>query len=159
MIMPEETKLCLKKIRDCEYISNHIIDFFSSSEDKYIFGTSRQAAVCLEICRCMKVPIRGMIGADAVCILDQKRKGYWQTLMQRVPVYTAEQAAEQDKNAYILMAVGEENYKKGEKLLRDNGLQHIFRCEWKRNYYLRQICYEVYQGSYEKWLSGSRSWD
>lgn len=141
---------CVERIRCSDAVSDRIIEYFTAKENKYIFGTNRQAAVCLEICRYMQLPVKGVIQTSILCDTGE-RKGYWKELMQGTDRYSLEQVASQDKDAYILMAVGQEHYEKAEIILKKNGLHNIYRCEWRSNTDLRMICYEVYKEKMELW--------
>ncbi len=145
---------CMDLIQGNDGISNCVIEYFTADEDKYIYGMNRQAAVCLEICRAMKVPVKGVIQTDILCNIGD-RAGYWKSLMQNTGKYTLDQVVSENKNAYVLMTVGQENYEKAETVLKKHGLVHLYRCEWTTNQYLRQIAYTVYEKKMEEWLRTS----
>ena len=143
-------QVCMQKIQANEQISDKMIEFFSTFEEKYIFGTNRQAAVCLELCRNMKVEVNGLIVTDVFC--DKSiRKGYWKELVESIPFYTLEQIRKKNTAAYILMTVGTDYYDKSERVLREFGFMNIYRCEWSSNQVLRQIAFDAYKTFYEEW--------
>lgn len=143
-------ELYMEKIEACDDISDRMTEYFRTSEDKYLFGRNRQTAVCLDICRCMKVPIQGIILTGMDCDVGE-RKGYWKELTESVPVYSMEGLASHNRNAFILMTIEHEQYDFGRKLLKEHGFINIYQCEWVSNQNLKKICYEIYCNLLEEW--------
>ncbi len=152
-------------IHDSSAISNEMCSFFFSPMDKYILGTGRQAAVVLEMCRNMKVDIKGLISEDN--FVPQMnvdniiyRRGYWKDCIVKTPVISIEELICKE-DSQIILTVDKKYYSEFESYLMEYGIKRelIFGCMWEHNTDIKKILYKAYMTDYNNWRVNERSSD
>jgi len=140
----EYRRLVIEYIEESSNVDNEVINYFFSENNKYILGSGRQAAVCLEICRNLKCNIEGIISDNSYDF--SLRKGFWRDLINSTKVIKISEIPNKG-NSQILMAISHADYASAREKLQLEGFkkENIYICNWNHNVDLRDICYYAYE--------------
>ena len=147
--MKEESLLYKIAIENNPHIDNRVIPFFFSAEEKYIVGNGRQAAVCLEFCRSFGTKVAGVVIMEPFWDYSE-RKGIWKRLLEEVNPIKLGNLKERGLDVALLLTVGATNYESCEDILQREGFSNIYRCWWRSNQDMRDVCYTVDQSIRDK---------
>lgn len=77
----------------------------------------------------------------------QRLKGYLGELLRKANAKSMLELPPKERaEARVLLTIPGEEYGAAQEMLEVLGYQHIYRCAWKRNDVLKQICYDVLYG-------------
>lgn len=130
------------------YIDNCMIPFFFGGEKKYVLGNGRQAAVCLEFCRSFGTEVSGIVLMEPFLDFGM-RKGIWKRLLDETKSIPLSALNKTDHISFLL-TVGKANYESCETMLREKGFVRLYRCMWRSNQDMRDVCYAVDQSIREE---------
>ena len=133
----------IERIKNSPYIDNKIIEFITAEKKKYINGASLQAAVVLGIFKDINVRIDGILLSAGM--EKQNLRGYWGENLSKQTIYEIDFLPSDIKSQYVLICVEKAKAVFCKERLRGEGFQNLFLCEWERNKYWKEICFDYYR--------------
>lgn len=140
----------IERIKKSPYIDNSIIEFITTEKEKYVYGASLQASVMLGIFKDININIDGILLSSDM--EKQNLRGYWGENLSEKDIYYIDLLSDEIKSQYILICVDKSKSIFCKKYLKNRGFKNLFLCEWERNKYFKDICFDYYMKNINKML-------